>query len=527
MSAKKPHERQDPAAEATGADHGQDARATSCFAPSGLIRILYGVAAVIALAGWWRAFPDTIDDAHITFRYVENLLAGHGLCFNPPVRIEGYSNPLMVFLLVPLGAVGIPLAAAAHAIGLAAFALCVAAAGRLGALLGAARWQQHLARAVVLGHFPLLYYSVTGLETGLFAALIAAAVWRYLAAGERVDFSDATLWLLVALCRPEGLLYPALLGVHELVRALRHRSDPARRASVAWLLAVAAACALFLLWRRWYFGQWLPNTFHAKPMGSADLDVRVSPLAASARYAAGFLWQSGVVLPLLALAAWPRRAGGLWLAVAGGVVFGLYAGGDWMPAARYLLPVYVPLVALGVMGLGVVIAMIQKRDVAPRLLLAIVALVAALALAMPAGVLACFTLERTRSPFHIMCSRDNRDAALAMREKWGTDRRVVSHRIGALGRFSGMQVIDLFGLVDRHIADIIAQHPDYHPIHDRGNDIPELREYIASLRPDLVMVPSGRQREAPERAFYGFSYRHAAVYPLGSDQSWHVYERID
>ena len=32
------------------------------------------------------------DDAFISFRYVRNLLEGHGLVFNPGERVEGYSN---------------------------------------------------------------------------------------------------------------------------------------------------------------------------------------------------------------------------------------------------------------------------------------------------------------------------------------------------------------------------------------------------------------------------------------------------
>ncbi len=42
------------------------------------------------------------DDAFISFRYVRNLLEGHGLVFNPGERVEGYSNFLWVLELAAI-----------------------------------------------------------------------------------------------------------------------------------------------------------------------------------------------------------------------------------------------------------------------------------------------------------------------------------------------------------------------------------------------------------------------------------------
>src|SRR5689334_12867356 len=41
------------------------------------------------------------DDAYISYRYAQNLVAGQGLVFNPGERVEGYSNLLYVLLLTP------------------------------------------------------------------------------------------------------------------------------------------------------------------------------------------------------------------------------------------------------------------------------------------------------------------------------------------------------------------------------------------------------------------------------------------
>ena len=64
----------------------------------------------LALLGWFsRVAWFLCDDAFISFRYVRNLLAGHGLVFNPGEYVEGYSNFLWVLELAAVwGALGVP-----------------------------------------------------------------------------------------------------------------------------------------------------------------------------------------------------------------------------------------------------------------------------------------------------------------------------------------------------------------------------------------------------------------------------------
>ena len=53
--------------------------------------------AYLASVSWFLT-----DDAFISFRYVRNLLEGHGLVFNPGERVEGYSNFLWVLELAAI-----------------------------------------------------------------------------------------------------------------------------------------------------------------------------------------------------------------------------------------------------------------------------------------------------------------------------------------------------------------------------------------------------------------------------------------
>jgi arabinofuranosyltransferase len=51
--------------------------------------------AVYAVTAW------QCDDAYITHRSIDNLLAGHGLRWQPPERVQSFTHPLWLFLLVP------------------------------------------------------------------------------------------------------------------------------------------------------------------------------------------------------------------------------------------------------------------------------------------------------------------------------------------------------------------------------------------------------------------------------------------
>ncbi len=48
---------------------------------------------IVARSAW------VSDDAMITFRAVENFLAGYGLGYNPYVRVQAFTHPLWLFLL--------------------------------------------------------------------------------------------------------------------------------------------------------------------------------------------------------------------------------------------------------------------------------------------------------------------------------------------------------------------------------------------------------------------------------------------
>lgn len=479
-------------------------------------------------AGFWRAAGDTLDDAWITFRCVQNFVHGAGLSFNASPRVECFSNPLMVLLLIPAAAAGVSLPLAAWVIGLAAFIVCISGAFRLAQRAGASPLFSAAAAGATALSFPLLYYSVTGLETGLFAALLLGGVWRHAIRG-RLDLVGALIWLAAIWCRPEGIAYAALFLFLVLWRERR-----APRSALTLTLLIAAATAAGLLLRHAYYGLWLPNTFYAKPPGTADLDPGSGSLHAALLYLGKYLLGSGWIPPLFAGWAaglalrdgWRRRRPETPLLLAAllgtGAAFAFYTGGDWFPAGRYLQPVTPILMVLAALGANELAGRFRAAA-PPRLFAALVVLPVAAASLVTLGE---FQRRRDVYPFHVMNSSELIAAGRWMSANLPPETSIAAYRIGAVGYFSEREIIDLFGLADHTIARIIARQPDYHPGRAMGDDVPELRELLAARRPGaLLLVGLKGGGHPPELARYGLAYRLVRLWPLGRDQELLLYQR--
>lgn len=480
--------------------------------------MVIAVGLLLGAATLMRAWGDTLDDAFITFRSVHNLVAGRGLTFNPARSpIESFSNPLLALVLVPFAALGAPLPWVARMLGLMGVAAAAWSADRMAQRSGVSELGRAVTLATIVGSSALVYYAATGLETALLSGLLLMALERTTRDG-MLDAASTVLWIAVAISRPEAPLV-VLLALASVLR-------PWRR-SWRGIAAIAISLALLEVGRIAYFGDVVPNTFHAKAIGSADHDPTSSPWLAGPRYLLQFALACGLVLPLGALAAIReapkhRTMLGSLAALGAGVVFALYAGGDWMPMGRYLVP-YVPLVALlGVLGIESLVA--KGRLSRPRLALGLAALASFLG---SADALSELWLHQREYPYHVMSSTDSLAAIDAMQDHLPPGSRVVAFRIGALGDVGDYEVIDLLGLTDRRIAAIVSSTPGYHPQRSRmGDDVPALREYVASQDPDAVLLVTYADGELdPSITLYDLSFRFADAYPIGTDQRWALYLR--
>ncbi|HEU4417970.1 MAG TPA: hypothetical protein VFT55_03470 [Planctomycetota bacterium] len=267
--------------------------------------LVVGVMVVVAVAGAWQlAF--LCDDAFITFRYVANAREGHGLVWNaPPFQpVEGYTGLLWALLLWATWSwFGVEPPDASNVLSIACgVGLLLLLARAAFSLRG--RDQRLVSPVVALctlgvivGNRTFLQWMTSGLETALFN--LAFVAWVLLAFRARTGRD--TRWLATwsaaaaaaALTRPDGLLLVAATAATAFAAMLQRERRPGQQS--AGLLPLLLVLA-HLAWRRWFYGEWLPNTYFAKviaPWPEAGL-----------RYLCCFCFEHGAWLWLPIAAVW-------------------------------------------------------------------------------------------------------------------------------------------------------------------------------------------------------------------------------
>jgi arabinofuranosyltransferase len=231
-------------------------------------RLLLGALMLAAtLHSWSRRF--LIDDAYIAFRYAANLVAGHGLVFNPGERVEGYSNFLWTLLMAAGLRAGLEPGMLSQAAGIAASAALLAVVWRWGRDRGLSPLWSLAAPAMLAVNRSYAVWATGGLETRLFSLLVVAGAWRLdreMASPRRrgaIPWS-AVLLALACLTRPEGYLAAGVALAALVWRAQRDGDWPGVLRAA---MVITAVCGAHEAWRIAYYGDWVPNSFRAKVAG--------------------------------------------------------------------------------------------------------------------------------------------------------------------------------------------------------------------------------------------------------------------
>ena len=423
---------------------------------------LVAIAALLCLS---YAGVELIDDAFISLRYAANLLDGHGLVFNPGERVE---------LLAGAGALGLDMPAASQWLG-AGFGLGLVWVTAT-ALPGRSPWRL-LAPALLVGNLTVWLWAVHGLETVMFAFWVALGVRSDVRGFHRGEVPrGAALWYaLASLTRPEG---PFFFVISTAYWALLRPRIWLARAGLRHLLLFAVIVGAHLLWRHGYYGDWVPNTAHAK------LGVGGSVVARGLAYLWAFLRPPGSLFLLLcvpaAIAAVRDPVVRFLTLLAGGYLVVVVAeGGDAFPAHRFLVPICAVLYLLAAEGARWLAERGRSRGRVVTFGLLGLAAVAV-------GVHAESTRldaagEAVTSTGFI---RDMRQAAGALTRAYPPDTTLALNPAGAVPYLTGFVAYDMLGLTDPHIARRgKGAAGEGTAGHEKGDGA-----YILARRPDLILL---------------------------------------
>jgi arabinofuranosyltransferase len=507
------------------------------------------LAAAAAWMAWLAVYQ--VDDAFIVYRYATHLAHGDGFVFNPGERVEGVTCFLWTLILAPFAGAGLSLPRVAPGLtavaGLLTVALLPGVAARLrgAAATDTGDW---VAAALLAAHPAFAYWSVGALETVPFTLLLLLALRDQIDEQARGAGGRSAIWLGIAsLVRPETPVVAAAFGLGRLLDG-PGRTPRARVMGLArWMAVIAAFFVPFLIFRRFYFGDWLPNTWYAKTgLGlPSNLELgRLYTLPFLASIAPSF---GGIALPaavfglaiLVAALAWglPRSGSRSAALVVCGVGAGvLLDGGDWMFLHRFWVPALPPLVLLlasaaraftssPAPGSPKPLASGSSRRPAlgsPRKF----AVVAA-ALVLGASYVAYGVMQRDGPEGLRVNAAGYRFAhhkvAAFLKERARTGDVVALMDVGIIGYESGLGVLDISGLTDPSVARAPGGFLDKrYPVANLLAAAPRFFVLVDGFRMDEAILADPEFRRLYRLVF---ERNHRFNWTPPGDYVLHVYER--
>jgi len=472
------------------------------------------------------------DDAMISMRYAWNFAHGSGLVWNPGEYVQGYTNFLMT-LLMALAAFSFSKSAAVLCIQiLGALMLLMVAwlamrivdrlAGRdsdkpYGALL------RMLAFFCALAYYPLNYWTLMGMETGLLTLCLLSGVFltfRY------VDHKRAIDLYLAAACmglanwtRTDSVVFAFPIGLYLLWEARAQSAaggasaggGAAYRRLALGALVYLGFVASLLVFQKLYYGDMLPNTYTLKLTGRSLIPRAWDGYV----FARPWLDQMAPILILalvdLIYAFSPRK---LLLAalVLASLTYEIYVGGDPWRYWRIMAPT-VPLASLlalqALAGLARALsrspafdAYFGKRPLIPAAQALV--LVGALLMMRFADVTFWKEVKFIDRPYTAYSNGVGVNIALGLRDLTDEDAVIGVVWAGSIPYYSGRRSVDFLGKCDRYIARL---PPDESGAVGWGvvRSVPGHNKYdlnysIKKLRPDYVAVLNYGQQDLTEWA---------------------------
>ncbi len=396
---------------------------------------------------------NAVDDAYISFRYLENLATGHGLTYNPGERVEGFSNLLWIVVLLPFRLAGIDVVFASQALGVTFGVLTIA----LGVFSARRLFSIHSPMAITLvaflpassGYFAA--WSIGGLEGSLYAFLLIAAWFRYHLEAESPNRRplSALLFVALAMTRPEGVFVAlAAVGYH---LAIARTSGKTLRDPAVWRFVVVllVLIGLYELFRVVQYGPHLfPNSVRAK-VGLSQASILRGITYVHERFASPYLV---LLAPLLFILRRNRHPALLTASVIVGASVGLVvaAGGDWSVGR-----LFAPIVPLGAIALVGAAAEVSQADSSWKTLPSQTIVGAAVA----AYLIFASHVTNTLGEAQFFRDYAHYDAERILIGKWLRDHapknaKVAVYAAGQIPYFSGLYAHDMLGLNDAHIAAI-------------------------------------------------------------------------
>ncbi|RMD50147.1 MAG: hypothetical protein D6830_03415 [Ignavibacteria bacterium] len=455
------------------------------------------------------------DDSFTTFTYVKNFLNGNGLVFNISEKVEGYTNFLWIIILSAVGYAGLDIVSWSQILSIAFGGINLV----LIYFITIQLLESSNGRNRLLGLIPPLllafdggyiYWSVSAMETSLFLCLFFLLFFIAIRENYRTGIKFYLILLFLSFCRPEGIYYGFILL---LIILLKNKPTSINQlveiVNIKKALVFLLPFILYLIWKYFYYGNLLPNTFYAKTgFGIFYLQRGTGYLVDTFAFQHYYLFLPFVLLLLVKKKNFEVIA--LFLLIIANLINVLLVGGDVLPLNRFSLITFILLFILFTLLLNN-IEPIRKKFYS----VIIVVLLLCISWFNFSGIK--YKVDQWRSFELGLVHKMKEYSKWLQKEKAekGRELTVALSTIGALKYYSGCRVIDLIGLTDSYIS--------HHPKEVEGiaGNISVLWkerrynvDYILNEEPDYIIFPAGLKPSAyPEAAMFYKEKFYNEYYP--------------
>lgn len=307
---------------------------------------------LLLLFGWvFYVTAWVTEDAFITFRVIDNLINGYGPRWNIDERVQVFTHPLWMFLLVPIVAVcGDPYWAA---IGLSAACLVLFLV-LVFRLLGGINFASLLVALCFMSSAAFVDYSSSGLENPLTHVFLVLFLLKWVS-GKKDYFGFFLIFSLLYLNRPDSIIFVVpplffLIFADFSAGGLRFL-----KATVPAVLAGLAPMLLWLIFSLVYYGAFVPNTAIAKVQNGLDIYQSIHQGWSLIQYSLENDVGTLVFIGLgFGLGFFDKRYISFSFGILLYFVYLFYVGGDYMAGRFLTAPLVVSLLIFGLMSAGAI-----------------------------------------------------------------------------------------------------------------------------------------------------------------------------
>ena len=414
------------------------------------------------------------DDAMISMRYAWNFSHGMGLVWNQGEYVQGYTNLLMV-LLMSLATLVLDKPAAVLSMQILGAGLMVLIAYisiQIADYIITPENNPHRALVKILSFFgilsyyPLAYWSLMGMETGLLTFLVLAgmlSVFRHIESKQPVHLLLASLCFgLAYLTRNDSAIIAFLVWGYVAWETFTPTSGSNRTSVWPLLTAICLYIASILglhIFQHLYYGEWLPNTYTLKLTGMALSDRLQNGIG----FIIPFLVESAFILFLACAGVFIhfQKKKLLFLTIIlSSISYQIYIGGDAWSYWRMAIPAIPLLIVLFMVSASNFALAASRSQIfsaysaekkyithALAILLALTGLLLASAYYQPQILL-------QKKPFQTEANKDNVRIALALDKLTASNATVGVFWAGTIPYYTGRKAIDFLGKSDRYIAQL-------------------------------------------------------------------------